>query len=220
MGQGSIYVLASSESGHHQPRAPPKHTGWIPHYYQKSSNQACSQGMWLQPFSVVTYGFWITPDTGDVVFCKLTQIILPKYPKVPVCSYLSPPRNWNCNLFLYCRLCYDLWHESTYECAHTKYCVVRGWQDGRGDEGQEHPDCALHYLSFMGHCRCGIEAQYELAHWDSKQSHHETRPVLLDLVCWIWHRKRYLSDCNTASGSGLNELNYLMDGIKDKMTIH
>lgn len=67
--------------------------------------------------------------------------------------------------------------------AHMKHCVVRGWQDGRGDEGQEHPDCALHFLSFMGHCRCGIEAQHELAHWDSKQSHHETRPVLLDLVC-------------------------------------
>lgn len=93
--QGCIYVLASEY--------PPKHTGWIPHCYQKSLNPACSQWMWLQPWSVVTFGFWITPDTGDAIFSKLTQIILPECHKVPECSYLSSPRNWNCNLFIHFR---------------------------------------------------------------------------------------------------------------------
>lgn len=120
--QGCIYVLASSEY-------PPKHTGWIPHCYQKSLNPACSQWMWLQPWSVVTFGFWITPDTGDAIFSKLTQIILPECPKVPECSYLSSPRNWNCNLFIHFR------HEGTCECAHTKGCAMRGWQDRQGEEG-------------------------------------------------------------------------------------
>lgn len=121
--QGSICVLGILRAR--------MHTGWIPHYYQKNLNQACSQWMWLQPLSVLTFGFWVTPDTGDAIFSRFTQTILPEYPKVPVGSYLLSPRNWNCNLFIHFRLCCGARHMG----AHMSVLTLRAVSQEGGRTG-------------------------------------------------------------------------------------